>query len=601
MGLFDAFIRPLAADRVREHINLFLKTPVSIYWGHIASAAALLYIAVQNAAVPVWFVWSWGVLQIVGYPCLLELWRLSYQRSTFENKKPYLWIQLMDLLSFGVGASWGVMLFISLNPDNVAHFAIQMSIAAGATSAATRSLATFPRSFALYAVSFLGLLAVRLFLLGDDFIVLAGLVLVFLAMLLRYGYDVLQSVSQYIAISNENLDLAQRYRDAADEADHANREKTRLLAAASHDLRQPIHAIGLHMETLPTALMDDRGRETMQRIRSSLQTLSKLFNSLLDVGLLDSGKIQVRNGRFDLQDMLSRVVDDYEPLAELSHVSLTLECPRVGVMGDTILIRRMVQNLLSNAIRHAEKGTVRVHVSNRYGRLSIAVADDGAGIAKEHQALIFEEFTQISHGTPRLSSSHNTVASQDKGLGLGLAIVRRLADLQHLTLDLQTGPTGTCLSINGLEAAPLTALTEQAITPSERIGARFKQKRILVVDDDQESLKATVNLLNKWGCQTSEARHMADLDSVEGPFDLVISDHSFGADYTGIDIVKEARRLFGPSLKALIVSGDSSGAVKNLISKAGLLLIYKPVQPVQLRSAMLDIFLSSNAEDKDQT
>ena len=597
MSIFGAFVKPLPADSVREHVNVFLKAPNSIYLGHIASALALLYIADQNAAVPFWFLVVWGLMQLIAYPGLMELWRRAYQNKTSENQKPYLWIWLMDLLSLGVGGSWGVLIFVNLDPSNVAHFAIQMSIAAGATSAATRSLGTFPRSFILYAVPFLGLLAVRLFMFGGEFNILGGLVLVFLSMLLRSSNDVLLSVSQYIAISNENLDLAKRYRDAADDAEHANREKTRLLAAASHDLRQPIHAIGLHMETLPTDAMDERGRETMQRIRNSLQTLSKLFNSVLDVGLLDSGKIQVRAGLFDLEDMLNHVLDDYEPLAEIAHVTLMLECPRVGVLGDTILIRRMVQNLLSNAIRHAEGGSVRIQVINEKDNLSIAVSDDGPGVATEHQAIIFEEFTQISQRSPHLSSTQDTAGEQHRGLGLGLAIVRRLADLQNLSLDLQTGPTGTRLSINGLQTAPLSAKPKQATSPSDRVGARFKQKRILVVDDDLETLKATVGLLNKWGCQTSEASQLSDLGEIIGPFDLVISDYSFGADYTGIEIVHAARMKFGHSLRALIVSGDSSEAVQQQISDAGLLLIYKPVQPVQLRSAMLDIFLASQSDD----
>ena len=592
MAVLQSFSAPLPKDRVHEYVNAFLKTPNSIYLGHIASAAVLLFIASQNPAVPLWFMYLWGMLELVGYPVLMEVWRQAYLRMTPEKRDPYLWIRLMDLLSFVVGSSWGTMMFLSLNPENAAHFAIQMSIAAGATAAAVRSLAIFPRSFIVYVIPFLGLLSARIIMLGDDFMLLGGLVVVFMLMLLRFGADVMESVSQYIDISTDNLDLAQRYRDAADDADHANREKTRLLAAASHDLRQPIHAIGLYMETLSIDKMDARSRDTLGRIRNSLQTLSKLFNSLLDVSLLDSGKVQVRPSLFDLEEMLNHVLDDYEPLAEIAHVTLTLECPKVGVIADTILVRRMVQNLLSNAIRHTEDGSVRILVERMDDKLSISVIDDGPGIAKEHQAAIFEEFTQVSQQSGRKNATMDGADDQQKGLGLGLAIVRRLADLQDLSLDLDTSANGTCIKILNLKAAQLEERSETKVEIGSAAGERFRHKRILLVDDDVETLNATEDLLSKWGCQVSSATTLSEFDNIKGPFDLVISDYAFDEDFTGIEVVAVARTRFGADLRALIISGDSTEYVQQRVKDTGLLLIHKPVQPVQLRSAMLDRFLS---------
>ena len=592
----------LPQETVFEHINVFLKTPNSIYLGHVASAAVLVYIALQNPSVPRWFVIGWGLLQLIGYPLLMELWRKGYERKRSVRPDPYLWIRLMDILCLAVGISWGVMAFLSLNPAHASHFAIQLSIAAGATSAAVRSLASFPRSYFFYSVPFLGLLAARLFLLGEDFVLLAGLVLVFLVMMLRMGSDVLESVGHYIEISNENLDLAQRYREAADEAEYANRAKTRLLAAASHDLRQPIHAIGLYMESLPLQAMDRRSRETLLRIRSSLQTLSKLFNSLLDVSLLDSGKIPVRPSLFDLQDMLNHVLDDYEPLAEIAHVTLMLECSRIGVNGDAILIRRMVQNLLSNAIRYSNEGSVRLRVTSGEGlgegEIAISVSDDGPGIAEEHKAIIFEEFTQIAQRPAHLSASSGQQDGVTKGLGLGLAIVRRLADLQSYSLDLQSGLGGTTITISGLKAAPLTESRAISSEVTDRLGARISEKRILIVDDDEETLQATQNLLQKWGYQVQAATGLEPLKRLKGPFDLVISDFSFGTGYTGIDIIREARHQFGDAMRALVISGDSSDYVQKSVEMAGHLLIHKPVQPVQLRSAMLDVFLTQSAGEQ---
>jgi two-component system, sensor histidine kinase len=429
-------------------------------------------------------------------------------------------------------------------------------------------------------------------MMGPDYGLLGTLVLVFLFMMLSNGRDMRASVAQYIAMRNENLDLAKRYQAAAMDAENANREKTRLLAAASHDLRQPIHAIGLYMETLSLETMEPKARQTLVRIRSSLQTLSRLFNSLLDVSLLDSGKIQVKDGTFDLQDMLNHILDDYEPLAEIANVTLMMECERVGIFGDSILIRRMVQNLLSNAIRHSAGGSVRVCVQQDKGQVSISVIDEGPGIAKEYESFIFEEFTQITSRSTRLQHHEKNATMTEKGLGLGLAIVRRLADLQSLTLKMETSPAGTSMTISGLKAAELIETTPEQHSPSARAESAFAQKTILVVDDDPETLEATTDLLRNWGCTVVSAASLEEIVWQTQKPDLVISDYSFGPDYTGIEIVARLRQAFGADLKALIISGDSTEEVEMRIKQADLLLIRKPVQPVQLRSAMLQAFLA---------
>ena len=182
----------------------------------------------------------------------------------------------------------------------------------------------------------------------------------------------------------------------------------------------------------------------------------------------------------------------------------------------------------------------------------------------------------------------------EKGLGLGLAIVRRLADLQKLSVDLATSPSGTTITINGFKSAPLSQKSKPSKGPTDRIGAIFDNKRILVVDDDEETLKATVSLLQAWGCLFASAESLEALDQIEGPIDLVISDYSFPARYTGLDIIRDARVRYGKDLKALVISGDLSDEVQQRVKQEKLLLIHKPVQPVQLRSAMLGLFSSDS-------
>jgi len=256
---------------------------------------------------------------------------------------------------------------------------------------------------ALWAVVEEVLTPVAMGLMGGEYSLLGVLVLVlvFLVMMLLLARDVRIAIRDYVAVRNENLDLARRHQEAAAQADHANREKTRLLASASHDLRLPIHAIGLYLETLPLAKLDDKSRTTLSRIRQSLDMLSRLFNSLLDVSLLDSGKIVVSKSDVALRPLIEGVLEDYRPMAELANARLQAEVPDLTVVCDPILLRRMVQNLISNAVRYGNGGRITVRVE-RVGRtVRITVADEGPGIPPEDQAAIFEEFAQLDAMTGR--------------------------------------------------------------------------------------------------------------------------------------------------------------------------------------------------------
>lgn len=590
--VFSMKSQSLSALSLAEHIALFTKAPKKVYLGHMSSACVLLYLAHESGRIPAMVLMLWGLFELLITPYCLGWLTRNYRDHPERWGDGQRWMFWTSLLFLSVGMSWGAMLFFSLNPDNPAHFSMQMAIAAGATSAAARSLGLFPIAFFLYGVPFLGLLAGRLFMLGGDYGLLAVLVLVFLVMLLGLAKDVLASMQDYIRVKYQNLELARESQEAAERADHANREKTRLLAAASHDLRQPVHALGLYLETLSPEALSSRDQATVERMKQSLDMLTRLFNSVLDVSLLDAGRVSVSRRAVALHRLVMGVADDFQMIAENVGVSIVVHVPDIWVETDPVLLRRMVQNLVSNALRHSQGGVIDIRVATEPGeRIALSVADDGAGIPQHQQSLIFEEFSQLDVPRRATSGSDAPAAahalSHDKGLGLGLAIVKRLAGLLELEVRLASDTGGTVFTLAGLETIEAPAETARPRAAARTIA--FSDKRVFIMDDDQENLNAMTELLNHWGC-TVEGATGGDALFKKAKPDLLLVDYELAPDMTGLDWLTRAAMSWPDMPPALVLSGNTDPFVRARVEAAGYLFIAKPVQAVQLRSALLQAF-----------
>ncbi len=581
----------LSPDTIHEHITLFTAAPRKIYLGHIASVSVLLYLGSQSPSVPAWFLFLWAATEIVFTPLALGWLSNSYRKNPERWVSKQRWINLFDSLFLFVGLSWGTMMFVSLNPDNSVHFSMQMAIIAGASAASVKSLGLFPRSFVLYGVSFLGLVTVRLFSLGNEYVILGGLVLVFLIMLLGLAKDALLSIQRYIDIKNQNLELAKQYQDAAERADNANREKTRLLATASHDLRQPFHAIGLYLETLTGRGFSPQDETTIDRIKHSLDVMTRLFNSVLDVSLLDEGKVEVNKTNISLLQMVRGVVDDFHPIAKIAGASLDFTVPDIGVFCDPVLLRRMIQNLVSNAIKYGDGSPVTIFTTEGNNRVNLFVKDLGPGILSTDQKIIFEEFAQLDKALPA-KSSKNMPDHQEKGLGLGLAIVKRLAQLQGISVTMTSNTTGTIFQLGGIPLSKIVPHGERAALQNLP-GEAIADKLVMIIDDDEESLNATTDLLSHWGYKTITSTGNLDLLENHQP-DFIICDFELANGQTGLELLQAARSLRNKQIPALIISGTSSIEVRKKIEKEGFNLIKKPVQPALLRSALLKAFTQTD-------
>ena len=377
------------------------------------------------------------------------------------------------------------------------------------------------------------------------------------------------------------LELASRK-----EAEAANQSKSRFLAHVSHDLRQPLHALNLLVETIPENSVTPATQAIVARIRDSLDMLTELFDSLLDLGLLNAGKVEVNLRPVSLEPILHLIKQEFEPLAQAQGIEIHQVSRNANVRTDHLILRRMILNLVSNAIKHAECDRIDIEVLQQGARFAIEIRDNGRGISREGQSRIFEEFTR----EPAREGE-----AMPHGLGLGLAIVQRLASVLDLKVELESRPgKGALFRIAGLEEVPETA--DQSLTTRPGTSESAHGLKVLVVDDDAEILAATHVLLESWGYEVS-TQAGAHFIGGQAPPDVLICDYELREGKTGLDVIKQHREQFKATIPALLITGNSSQGVSDQANKMGIPVLRKPIRPAQLRSALLTLFSAAPKGD----
>ena len=369
--------------------------------------------------------------------------------------------------------------------------------------------------------------------------------------------------------------LLRQTAEARTEAQNANLAKSRFLAQASHDLRQPVHAIGLFLAGLRDTRLNGTQSQIVERIERALQGVARLFKSLLDISTLDSGTLKYAPNSVDLNMILSDVMDQNGEAAKWNNVELRFVATSVKVIADPALLTTMVQNLVSNAIKYGEGGTVLVGVRYAGNSLRLEVHDQGIGISAEHQPFVFEEFYRV----------HQPGDRDRDGVGLGLAIVARLAQLCGLEIKLvSTLGKGTVASICGLRHAPNSGEgADQPLVISRTPLAGF---RVVLIEDDRDVLAATAALLRGWGC---EVQDFDSLPEAVEPTDLILTDFDLGNGMTGTWCISHIRWLTGTEIPAIVMTGHDEARVRSLIDLPRVQLMTKPLRPSALRSLLSSV------------
>jgi signal transduction histidine kinase/CheY-like chemotaxis protein len=381
--------------------------------------------------------------------------------------------------------------------------------------------------------------------------------------------------SKSLADTNAELRRENRLRaDAESRLREVNLSKSRFMSATSHDLLQPINAARLFVAALRPELRDLEGsRAKLDNIDRALSRAEQLIEELREIARLDSGAQELRTGPFAIDGVLRELYSDYAPTAERKGLRLRLRSSSLWIVSDRRLVYRILQNLLGNAIKYSREGTVLLGVRRRRGVAELQVLDQGPGINEADQARVFTEFERLDSGR----------ASDEEGLGLGLAIVSRYASLLKLPLKLRSSPgAGSVFSISVPLGAP--ALERGHHDPSPVMDGRLQGTRVLCIDNDARVREGLVAMLGAEGCQVAVVSDRHELRAALGGFrpDVVVADYHLDAGDTGIAALHWALRGADRQIPVIIVSADDGDSVREAARRAGYRCLPKPINPARL-------------------
>ena len=368
------------------------------------------------------------------------------------------------------------------------------------------------------------------------------------------------------------------------EAEEANIGKTRFFAAAGHDILQPLNAARLYSSALVERMTPaDRNGPLVRNIDSALESVEAILGAVLDISRLDTGAMKPQLETIALDDLLRRIATDYEPMAREKNLTFVVMPTSLRVRSDANLLRRLVQNLVSNAIKYTISGKVLVGARRHGGRVSIEVHDSGIGIPAAQFETVFKEFARLDEG-----------AKTATGLGLGLSIVDRISRVLDHPVQLASRPgRGTIFRVD----LPLDASVARPAKASERPERRKRSQpltglRVLCIDNEPKILEGMALLITGWGCTVREAQSITALDEItrsgEPAPDIIIADYHLD-DGDGIAAIQSLRAAYEADVAALLITADRSADVRNEAEKHGISLQHKPVRPAALRAYLTQI------------
>lgn len=572
------FLEQIRAEQVEI---LFRQMPVA-QASNLLAATALAWFLWRIAAHGVVLAWWAAIACIVSLRVGLLI---AYRRRRADGQVP--WHTLTTATTVLSGIVWGSAGVLFYFPDSAPALIFLTVILAGMAAGTVASHSAWrPAQFSFVI---LALSPITLRFLGDkgDLWLLGLLNVLYLYNLLAFARQLSSMLAEAIRLRLEKQALVQQLRaemsaaqQARARAEEANLAKSKFLAAASHDLRQPLHAMNL----LIGALRDDRdpahAAVVVAHLGAAAESLEGLLNELLDISRLEAGLFKPQIGVLAVQELFAALEQELRPVAEEKGIELCFVATRLHIESDPNMLGRILRNIITNAIRYTAQGAVLVGCRRKGSHVALSVCDTGPGIAPEHHQSIFREFYQLE----------NPERDRRKGLGLGLAIVDGLCRILDHRLVLKSalgrGSTFQVLVPIASAAEPCSAEV-QPQTAGDLHGTA-----VLAIDDEPAICQAMVELLECWGCRvlTAESAQEATARLAATGFspDVVIADYRLREGRSGTEAVAEVRRALGRELPAAIVTGDTAPERLREASASGFVLLHKPVKPALLRAALLN-------------
>lgn len=477
------------------------------------------------------------------------------------------------------GIIWGAMgiLYFPLQDQTYQFFLLMSLFAMTGGSAFTYSL-YLPGYFA-YVPSILLPITVQFFMFGDKLHNTLGIVsAVFLLVLTAFNIKINKNFKASLALRFENMLLVDQLKQQKNEAERADNAKSKFLAAASHDLRQPLYSLSLFTSVLDESANDAKTRKIVDQINMSVDALKSLFDALLDISKLDAGAVKVQKMSFPIQATINRLANAFD--LQASEKGLVINWPTCPyyVISEADLLEQILRNYLENAIRYTESGEITVKCEVNGSIMTISVSDTGIGIPQDELKDIFVEFHQLG----------NTQRDRKKGLGLGLAIVDRTAKLlgHVISVDSTIGVGSTfSIQIQQVER-DIDSLHPPVNTKADTLSE--SSMLIAVVDDEESIREGMFQLLQLWKYEVVVAASadalITKLESLERKPDLLITDFRLANEMTGADVISILNTKFEQSIPVLIITGDTDQNRLQKMNTGKWQVLHKPVPAVKLRA-----------------
>ena len=574
----------LDEDRILvEQLRLILRNATSALVPTILLTALLVWALSNDSNTTA--LRLWGLLLVSS-----KLYAAFHARRHLAAATPYdrahnlVWsLIIMNVVD---GMIWGAFTWVTLSTSTTAGSILIISTIAGIVGSSMARLSPVMPVFIAFVTTMLVLVAINIWMLGDPAFTALGIgCLFYLASIMMMARNSSREIRAAINLSFENIALLEQLKiktgiaeTAQREAEHANTAKSKFLAAASHDLRQPIHAQGLFLEVLARTEQTPHQKTLLANARAASEASSELLNALLDFSRIEAGVVEPQMQAFRLQPLLNKIESELAPQADAKNIVYRSRETQVVVHTDPMLLELILRNLVSNAIRYTNNGGLLVACRRHGTKAVLEVWDTGIGIAPEHHNEVFREFHQLG----------NPERDRNKGLGLGLAIADGLARTLGNTLTFASIPhRGSVFR--------LTLDLDNSVTAFQVNMAQSKTRvlnaRLLVIDDDATVREGMLHLLRDWGCECEAAETIEEalvLAKLQRP-DVVISDYRLREQRTGIEAIAAMRALLGESLPALLITGDTAPERLREAQASGIPLLHKPVSPGKLYRKLIEL------------
>ncbi len=583
LGLNQLNFRFREASILREQVAQVYDNFIPGILGYYITSVTVTFIVLQNQGSKAIWLWQLASTVICGGVLLRYFLKVYKRENVISNSPRYeAKVQVVSLLL--VALVWASLSLFFFDPNNLIIALVVIATAGGITAGGLPMLSPVLPAYLAYGSPIWLAVFVSMSRVGDaTFIVFSLGVIVYGLVMVVFARNIERVFAQSIETRFENLDLVQRLQSSVVETEKANEAKSVFLASASHDLRQPLHAMGLFIESLSNLGLTTQQRRVVEHIKASADASREMLNTLLDFSKLDAGVVSAQPKPLLVRNLFDKLEQELAVSANAKELIYRTRETNLAANADSSLLELVLRNLICNAIRYTKEGGVLVACrSKASSMLSLEVWDTGIGIPKDQQETIFREFHQLG----------NPERDRQKGFGLGLAIARGLGNTMGHSL--------TVSSIKGKGSVfklevPRSTTPIVETNPSEQEQGKFDNINIVVVDDDESIRQAMHSLLTKWGCDVFiyESAEQAKQHLDNQQIDLLIVDYRLREGKTGGQALEELRAQRKKQIPAIIITGDTAPERLREARSYQALLLHKPLATTELHYAIKTLLVEN--------